>query len=80
MKQPAFGTLKSKLVTPPVLVYPCFGDKLTLDTDASIQRLGAILSQKQDNDMLHPIAYASRVLNRAERNYGVTEPETLAVV
>ena len=76
----AFVTLKSKLVTPPVLAYPRFGEEFTLETDASIQGLGAVLSQKQDDGKLHPIAYASRALNGAERNYGVTELETLAVV
>ena len=30
--------------------------------------------------MLHPIAYASCSLDSSERNYGITELETLAVV
>jgi len=30
-----------------------------LETDASILGLGAILSQVQDDDKLHPLAYAS---------------------
>lgn len=30
----AFVTLKSKLVTPPVLAYPRFGEEFTLETDA----------------------------------------------
>ena len=42
--------------------------------------LGAVLSQKQDDGRQHPIAYASRALNQAEKNYSVTELETLAVV
>ena len=45
----AFVTLKSKLVTPPVFVYPRFGEEFTLETDASIMGLGAVLSQKQDD-------------------------------
>ena len=51
-----------------------------LETDASIKGLGAVLSQRQDDNRLHPIAYASRALNNAEKNYGITELETLAVV
>ena len=70
----AFVTLKFKLVTPPVLV------EFTLETDASIMGLGAVLSQKQDDGKQHPIAYASRALNQSEKNYSVTELETLAVV
>ena len=48
--------------------------------DASIQGSGAVLSQKQEDSKLHPIAYASGALNRAEKNYGITELETLVVV
>ena len=76
----AFTALKAKLVTPPVLAYPRFGEDFTLETDASIQGLGAVLSQKQEDGKLHPIAYASRALSKPERNYSVTELETLAVV
>ena len=76
----AFIALKTSLVTPPVLAYPCFSKDFTLETDASIQGLGAVLSQKQEDGKLHPVAYASRSLNQAERNYSVTELETLAVV
>ena len=75
-----FVTLKSKLVTPPVLVYPCFGEEFTLERDASIIGLGTVLSQKQEDGKRHPVAYASRALNPAERNYSMTELETLAVV
>ena len=46
----------------------------------STHALGAILSQKQSDGLLHPVAYASRTLSRAEANYGTTELETLAVV
>ena len=51
-----------------------------LETDASVQGIGAVLSQRQDDQRLHPIAYASRDLSPVERQYGITELETLAVV
>ena len=68
------------MVTLPVLAYPCFGKDFTLETDASVQGLGAVLSQVQEDEKLHPVAYASRALNPSEKNYSVTELETLAVV
>ena len=52
----------------------------TIETDASIKGLGAVLSQMQDDGRLHPITYASRALSRAEENYSITELETLAIV
>ena len=76
----AFLSLKTQLVTPPVLAYPSFTKDFTLETDASIQGLGAVLSQVQDNGKLHPVAYASRALNPSEKNYSVTGLETLAVM
>ena len=63
-----------------MLAYPSFDKDFVLETDASILGLGAVLSQKQVDGKLHPIAYASRALNPAEKNYSVTELETLAVV
>lgn len=48
--------------------------------DASISGLGAVLSQMQPDEKLHPVAYAGWSLSAAECNYSVTELETLAVV
>ena len=76
----AFTTLKSKLITPPVLAYPNFEKDFTLETDASILGLGAVLAQLQEDSKSHSVAYASRALNRSEKNYSITELETLAVV
>ena len=47
---------------------------------ASYVGLGAILSQQQDNGEVHPIPYASRSLDTHEKNYGISELETLGLV
>ena len=78
--QAAMERLKERLTKAPVLAYPSFGKPFTLETDASTNGIGAVLSQEQDDRRLHPIAYASRSLSAAERNYSITELETLAVV
>ena len=41
--------------------------------------LGVVLGQRRDK-ILHPIYYASKPLNKAQKNYTVTEQELLAVV
>ena len=56
----AFDTSRTKLQTTPVLGYPNFSKYFTLETDASKVGLGAILSQYQEDQKLHPVAYASQ--------------------
>ena len=58
--QQAYDLLKSRLLTAPVLSFPDFTQPFTLETDASIQGLGAILPQVQNDGYLHPLAYVSR--------------------
>jgi len=75
----AMKKLCSSLVSAPILAMPIDEGGYVLDTDASQFAIGAILSQRQDG-VEKVIAYASRVLNDAEKNYCVTRKELLAVV
>ena len=74
----AFQELKEKLTTSPVLAYPDFSRDFVLKTDASVHGLGAVLSQRRNDQHPHPIAYASRALSPVEQRYGITELETLS--
>ena len=78
----SFVQLRSALTTAPVLAYPRFGPGYTfiLETDASTVGLGAVLSQVQEDGMVHPIAYASRAVDKHERIYGISELETLGLI
>ena len=76
----AFEGLKAKLTEAPILVYPNFDEDFVLETDACIRGLSAVLLQYQRNRHLCPVAYASHSLSHAERNYSITDMETLAVV
>jgi len=64
-QQNAFDILKEKLTSAPVLNYLDFSRQFLITTDASDYAIGAVLSQEpvgQDR----PIAYANRILNKAE--------------
>uniref|UniRef100_A0A5S6Q0K7 Integrase catalytic domain-containing protein n=1 Tax=Trichuris muris TaxID=70415 RepID=A0A5S6Q0K7_TRIMR len=63
------------LTSPPVLANPCFEKEFDLFTDASDAGLGAVLEQEG-----RVIAYASRALNRAEKNFSTIEKECLAII
>lgn len=75
----AFKSLQSALTGNEVLIFPNFNDVFRLETDASDEGLGAVLSQKRE-DAWRPIAYWSRHLASAERKYSTTEKEALAIV
>lgn len=75
----AFQQLKNALVTGPILCYPDYKEEFWIDTDASNDGIGAVLYQKI-NEVDRVVAYYSKQLNKAERNYCVTRKELLAVV
>ena len=77
--QDSFEELKAALTSPPILAMPQDEGVFILDTDTSADAIGAVLSQEQ-NGVERVIAYASRALDKRERNYCVTRKELLAVV
>ena len=78
-RQHSFELLKEALLNPPVLQLANTSQPFQVHTDASDLAIGAVLLQ-EDEQGQHPVAYASRKLTAAERNYTITERETLAVV
>ena len=75
----AFNALKRLLTTSPILAYPDPTLPFILDTDASQQSVGGVLSQIQ-NGQEKVIAYYSRTLSGPEKNYCITRKELLAVI
>ena len=75
----AFEALKRHLCTSPVLKCPNFERPFVLQTDASDWGVGAVLSQKDDDDNEHPVAYFSKKLLPRERRYSTIEKECLAI-
>lgn len=78
--QSAFASLQKAFVSEPVLSHfdpakPCF-----LEPDASKNAIGAVCSQPDENDVLHPVAFYSRSLTPPERNYHIHDTELLAAI
>ena len=67
-QEEAFDHIKQKIASSPVLIFFQPDVPITLQNDASEYGLGAVLMQKDK-----PVAYASRSLKPAERNYAQIE-------
>ena len=73
---------KKALTEAQVLAYPDYSKPLILETDTLLKGLGAVLSQKGDDNKVHVIAYASRSLCPSEKsmyNYSSTKIELMAL-
>ena len=78
--QHGFNDIKSAMTTAPVLAHYDERRALVVAADASGYGLGAVLFHVYGDGSERPIAYASRTLTTAERNYSQLEKEALAVV
>jgi len=79
-QQMAFDTLKTAMVTEPILQHFDPEQPVTIETDASDYAIGAICSQPDDNGILHPVAYYCRKRKDPEQNYDIHNKEILAIV
>lgn len=70
----AMEKIKAVLTETPVLKFYNVKKDVVIQTDASQNGLGSCLLQEN-----HPVAYASRALTEAEKNYAQIEKELLAV-
>jgi len=76
----AFTNLQCTLTTSPVLILPDYNKAFTLITDASDYATGTILEQEDALGRSHPVAYYSKSLQPAERNYKIHNKELLAII
>jgi len=69
--QLAFEKLKPRLCSAPLLVHPDYEKSFIVQCDASFHGVGAVLSQCDETGIERPIAYKSKKLTKAQRNYTV---------
>ncbi|CAB4038014.1 Retrovirus-related Pol poly from transposon [Paramuricea clavata] len=79
-RQQAFEQLKEQLISAPFFAFPDLNGDYILYTDASDVGIGAVLTQKDENEEEKVVSFTSKAFSGAEKNWTTTEKEAFAVV
>jgi len=79
-QQKVFKELKKRFTTEPVLVTPDLDREMKVEADASDFAMGEILLMKCKDEKWRPVAYISKSLNEAKRNYEIHDKEMLVII
>ena len=77
--QQVFEELKKKIISQLVLSFPKMEGKFRIETDTSEHAIGGVLSQEQKKKW-RLIAFLSRMIQPAKRNYEIYDKELLEIV
>ena len=64
----------------PVLVVPDLDKKMRVEADILEYAIGRVLLMKCENKKWRPVAFISKLLNEAEKNYKIYNREILAII
>ena len=67
-------------MTEPVLVTPDLNKEMRVEVDALDFAMGGVLLVKCEDERWRPVAYISKSLNKAERNYEIHDKEMLVII
>ncbi len=79
-EQRAFEGLKKAFTSAPVLAHFDPDKETWLETDASDYVVASVLSQRQEDGQIHPVAFLSKKMSPQECNYEIYDKELLAIV
>jgi len=79
-QEEAFQKLKIAFTSAPILRHFDWEKPIVVETDASDFVSAGVLSQPDENDILHPVAFFSKKHSPAECNYEIYDKELLAIV
>ena len=79
-QEKAWKQSKSMLQSPQALVHFDSEKDIVLSCDASDYGVAAVISHRMEDGSERPVAYASRTLNSAEKNYSQIVKEAIAIV
>ena len=79
-QQDVFNGIKDLILSEPCLAHANLDEMFRLQTDASAYAYSAALSQKQKDGKFHPVAFMSKSMLPAERNYDAYDREALGII
>jgi hypothetical protein len=79
-QQSAFETMVTAFTTAPALRHFDHEREVIIETDASDYVSAGVLSQRDDEGVLHPVAYYSKKHSPAECNYDIYDKELMAII
>ena len=79
-QQRAFEELKKRFMIEPVLVTLDLNKEIRIEADASDFAMGGVLLMKCEDKRWRPVAYISKSLNKAERNYEIHDKKMLVII
>jgi hypothetical protein len=79
-QQLAFETMVAALTTPPALRHFDHEREVIIGTDASDYVSAGVLSQRDDEGVLHPVAYYWKKHSQAECNYDIYDKELMEMI
>ena len=79
-QQKVFEELKRRFTMEPVLVTPDLDKEMRVEANASDFAMGGVLLMKCEDERWRPVAYISKSLNEAKRNYEIHNKEMLAII
>ena len=72
--------MKERFTTEPFLVIPDLDKEMRVEADTSDFATEGVLSMKCEDKKWRPVAYISKSLNKAERNYKIHNKKMLAII
>ena len=79
-QQKVFEGLKKEFTTEPVLVILNLDREMRVEADALYFAIRGVLSMSCEDERWRPVAYISKSLNEAERNYEIHNKEMLTII
>ena len=72
--------MKERFTTEPVLVIPDLNKKMRVEADVSDFAIGGVLSMKCEDERWRQVAYISKSLDKAKKNYEIHDKEMLVII